>query len=86
MTPTITTMSAWSMVWFRWGCTASCGWNVRCVGVRGDTWSVMLSPCNTPTITTNMHTTSTPNPGCTTQPCVVLSFGAMPGRSCFLRV
>ena len=35
------------MVWFRWGCTASCGWNVRCVGVRGDAWSVMLSPCNT---------------------------------------
>ena len=30
-----------------WGCTASCGWNVRCVGVRGDAWSVMLSPCNT---------------------------------------
>ena len=28
-------------------CTASCGWNVRCVGVRGDAWSVMLSPCNT---------------------------------------
>ena len=21
--------------------------NVRCVGVRGDAWSVMLSPCNT---------------------------------------
>ena len=40
-------VSAWSMVWFRWGCTASCGWNVRCVGVRGDAWSVMLSPCNT---------------------------------------
>ena len=39
--------SGWSMVWFRWGCTASCGWNVRCVGVRGDPWSVMLSPCNT---------------------------------------
>ena len=35
------------MVWFRCGCTASCGWNVRCVGVRGDAWSVMLSPCNT---------------------------------------
>ena len=35
------------MVWFRWGCTASCGWNVRCVGVRGDAWSVLLSPCNT---------------------------------------
>ena len=35
------------MVWFRWACTASCGWNVRCVGVRGDAWSVMLSPCNT---------------------------------------
>ena len=40
-------VSAWSMVWFRWGCTASCSWNVRCVGVRGDAWSVMLSPCNT---------------------------------------
>ena len=26
---------------------ASCGWHVRCVGVRGDAWSVMLSPCNT---------------------------------------
>ena len=38
---------AWSMVWFRWGCTASCGWNVRCVGVRRDAWPVMLSPCNT---------------------------------------
>ena len=38
---------AWSMVWFRWGCTASCGWHVRCVGVRGDAWSVLLSPCNT---------------------------------------
>ena len=36
-----------SMVWFRWGCTASCGRNVRCVGVRGDAWSVLLSPCNT---------------------------------------
>ena len=35
------------MVWFRWGCTASCGWNVRCVGVRGDAWPVLLSPCNT---------------------------------------
>ena len=35
------------MVWFRWGCTAFCGWNVRFVGVRGDAWSVMLSPCNT---------------------------------------
>ena len=34
-------------VWFGVGCTASCGWNVRCVGVRGDAWSVMLSPCNT---------------------------------------
>ena len=35
-------------VWFGfvWACTASCGWNVRCVGVRGDAWSVMLSPCN----------------------------------------
>ena len=31
-----------TMVWFRWGCTASCGWNVRCVGVRGDAWSVSL--------------------------------------------
>ena len=29
------------------GCTASCGWHVRCVGVRGDAWSVLLSPCNT---------------------------------------
>ena len=38
------------MVWFCWGCTASCGWNVRCVGVRGDAWSVMLSPCNTPSL------------------------------------
>ena len=27
--------------------TASCGWNVRCVGVRGDAWPVLLSPCNT---------------------------------------
>ena len=35
------------MVWFRWGCTASCGWNVRCVGVRGGAWPVFLSPCNT---------------------------------------
>ena len=35
------------MVWFRWGCTASCGWHVRCFGVRGDAWSVLLSPCNT---------------------------------------
>ena len=35
------------MVWFRWGCTASCGWNVRCVGVRGDAWPVLLSPCVT---------------------------------------
>ena len=25
----------------------ACGWNVRCVGVWGDAWSVMLSPCNT---------------------------------------
>ena len=35
------------MVWFRWGCAASCGWIVRCVGVRGDAWPVLLSPCNT---------------------------------------
>ena len=34
-------------VWFGVGCTASCGWSVRCVGFRGDAWSVMLSPCNT---------------------------------------
>ena len=34
-------------MWFRWGCTASCGWHVRCVGVRGNAWSVLLSPCNT---------------------------------------
>ena len=35
------------MVWFRWGCTASCGWNVRCVGVQGGAWPVLLSPCTT---------------------------------------
>ena len=35
------------MVWFRCGCSACCGWNVRCVGVRGDAWLVLLSPCNT---------------------------------------
>ena len=28
-------------------CHTCFGWNVRCVGVRGDAWSVMLSPCNT---------------------------------------
>ena len=39
-------VSAWSMVWFRWGCTASCGKNVRCVG-GGNAWSVLPSPCNT---------------------------------------
>ena len=31
-------------------CTASCGWNVRCAGVRGNAWSVMLSPCNTSSV------------------------------------
>ena len=35
------------MVWFRLGYTTSCGWNVRCVGVRGSAWPVLLSPCNT---------------------------------------
>ena len=48
------------MVWFRWGCTASCGWNVRCVGVRGDAWSVMLSPCNTLTKYSTILHISTP--------------------------
>ena len=46
-TPFCAGVSAWSMVWFRWGCTASCGWNVRCVGVRGDAWPV-LRWCYTP--------------------------------------
>ena len=43
------------MVWFRWGCTASCGWHVRCVGVRGDAWSVLLSPCNTVVVVLRNH-------------------------------
>ena len=46
-TPHSSKVSGWSMVWFRWGCPASCGWKVRCVGVRGDAWPVLLSPCNT---------------------------------------
>ena len=29
------------------GCTASCGWHMRCIVVRGDAWPVLLSPCNT---------------------------------------
>ena len=34
-------------VWFGFVRAASCGWNVRRVGVRGDAWPVLLSPCNT---------------------------------------
>ena len=40
-------VSGWSMIWFCWGCTASCGWHMRCIVIRGDAWLVLLSPCNT---------------------------------------
>ena len=40
-------VSGWSMTWFRSGCTASCGWHMCCIVVRGDAWPVLLSPCNT---------------------------------------
>ena len=40
-------VSGWSMIWFCWGCTASCGWHMRCIVIRGDAWLVLHSPCNT---------------------------------------
>ena len=40
-------VSRWSMGWYRWVCTASCGWHMRCIVVRGDAWPLLLSPCNT---------------------------------------
>ena len=40
-------VSRWSMVWFRWVCTASCDWHMRCTVGRGDAWPLLLSPCNT---------------------------------------
>ena len=38
-------------------CTASCGWHMRCIVVRGDAWPLLLSPCNTHAQTRHRLTT-----------------------------